>query len=339
MATRVPFIRINGASGGDIVPGLGAALLGVTITDNEGHESDECVIRMVDRPPYNRLPAKGAKFSVAAGWQGGGDTLSGVYAFETFRKSGDPEEGKAFELVCRAADFIDKMKAVESRHYDPENGFPTVGAIYEDLARRAGVPAAIDAEIAAIKVPYRLRWQQSGLDFGTDLADEIGAVMKPQAGRLVVRKAGCGRSVSGSVLPAVTIRADDRYGYEFDIDPRPEHKQVAGPWFDPATGRLKEALQATAAQFSRLALMHPFASEAEAKRAAKEMGRAMNRAAGTGSVEMAGDARAVGGAPANLSGYGAGVDGLDWEVASATHEISPADDGWITQVELQTREV
>lgn len=339
MTVRIPFLEIFAPSGRNIVPGLGGGFLGVTITDNEGFESDECVIRVIDKAPFNIIPPKGTKYRVVAGWQGGGGgTVGGLYSFETYHKSGSPDDGKTIELVCRAADFIDKMKEAGSEHYDEENGHGTVGKIFETLAKKAGISAAIDPELANIKMPYRLRWNQSTIDFAHELATDLGAVVKPQMGKLVVRPRGKGTSASGQTLAPLIINADDKYDYSFDVDPRPQHKEVGSPWFDPAKGKLQTAVEAAKGQFARAALMHPFASEDEAKLAGKAAGKAMNQATGSGSVEMAGDAAAMAGAPALLNGYGGDIDGLSWEVASATHDIAAEADGWITSVELQTRE-
>jgi hypothetical protein len=117
---------------------------------------------------------------------------------------------------------------------------------------------------ADIKIPYRLRWNQSAIDFATDFADEIGAITKPQAGRLVIRKRGAGASASGLTLPAITVHHDPSYAYEFTIEPRPDFKETETPWFDPALGitRLEKAARKAA---SLTTFMHPFASEIEAK--------------------------------------------------------------------------
>jgi phage protein D len=338
MSKLRPFISIVGPAGHNIVPGLGPAFLGITITDQEGEESDECIIRMVDKSPFNIPPAKGTKYIVEAGFSDSGDRIGGIYTYQTFRKSGDPEGGKVFELVCRAADFIDKMKTAESAHYDEENGFGTAGKIFEKLAADAGVAARIDPEIANIKIPYRLRFRQEAFDFAADIADEIGAVIKPQNDLFVVRKRGAGKTASGKSLPSCPLNEQDCYSYDFDIDPRPQHKEIAGPWMDINSGRLKEAVATTSATFSRLMMVHPLPSEEEAKRAAQAAGQSLNQSSGTGSIEAKGSALAQAGAPAPLSGYGPGVDDLQWEIASVEHNVIAEDDGWIMSVELQTRE-
>lgn len=337
MTLRTPIMTIFGPSGTNIIPGLGPAFLGVNITDNEGSESDQCTIIMADVSPWNNPPAKGAKYRVDVRFQGG-PSIGGIYAFENFRKSADPESGKTVEFVCRAADFIDKMKHAGSEHFDEENGFGTAGKIFEHLAKKAGVSARIDPEIAKIKIPYRLRHRQSYGDFASDLADEIGAVWKPQNGLLTVRSRGKGLAVSGNAIPQCIINADDCNGYDFDIDPRSQHKEVVGSWMDVQKGFIDEAIETTKADKSRFMMLHLAASKEEAKLVAKSAGQILNQSSGTGSIEMAGNPYAQPGAEGVLNGFGSGVDTMDWEVKSASHDVSPEEGGWLTSVEVQTKE-
>lgn len=337
MTLRTPIIKIFGPSGTNIVPGLGPAFLRVDVTDNEGGESDSCTIVMSDKSPWNIPPAKGAKYAVDVSFQGG-PSIGGIYAFENFRKSADPESGKTIEIVCRAADFIDKMKQGGSEHYDEENGFGTAGKIFEHLAKKAGVTARIDPEIANIKIPYRLRYRQSPADFASDLADEIGAVWKPQNGLLTVRSRGKGLAVSGNAIPQCIINEEDCNGYDFDIDPRPQHKEVIGSFMDINKGVIEEVIETTKAQSSRAMMLHPLASKDEAQRAAKSAGKILNQSSGTGSIETAGNPYAQPGAEGVLNGFQSGIDAMDWEVKSASHSASSEEGGWLTSVEVQTKE-
>jgi hypothetical protein len=61
MVLRTPIIRIIGPSGFNIIPKLGPAFLGATITDQEGYESDQLVIRAAARTRYLEPPFKGAR--------------------------------------------------------------------------------------------------------------------------------------------------------------------------------------------------------------------------------------------------------------------------------------
>jgi phage protein D len=189
------------------------------------------------------LRSKGTRYQVLAGWLESSVRLMGIYEYQSTTITGDPKDGEEIHITARAVDFIDKAKGGDRRHYDEENGFGTAGKIFDDLASEMGVAAVIPSELRSIRIPYRLRWNQSAIDFATDLADEIGAITKPQAGRLVIRKRGAGASASGLTLPAITVHHDPSYAYEFTIEPRPDFKETETPWFDPALGitRLEKA--------------------------------------------------------------------------------------------------
>ncbi|PHR24367.1 MAG: hypothetical protein COA37_06440 [Hoeflea sp.] len=337
MALRTPIIRIIGPSGFNIIPKLGPAFLGATITDQEGYESDQLVIRAAARAPYLEPPAKGARYQVLAGWLESSVRLIGIYEYQSTTITGDPEDGEEIHITARAADFIDKAKGGDRRHYDEENGFGTAGKIFDDLAKEMGVSAVIPSELRDIKIPYRLRWNQSAIDFATDLADEIGAITKPQAGQLVIRKRGAGASASGLTLPAITVHHDPSYAYEFTIEPRPDFKETETPWFDPALGitKLEKAARGKAASLTTF--MHPFASEIEAKIGGKAVSQQLSRNTGSGFIEMAGNAAVTAGSPIIPMGFGSAVSAIEWEAASVEHEFTP-DPGWITRVDLQAKE-
>jgi phage protein D len=274
---------------------------------------------------------------VLAGWVPSPPRLIGIYEYQSASLSGSPEDGEEMQITARAADFIDKAKGGDRRHYDEEGGFGTAGAIFDDLASEMGVAAVIPPELREIKIPYRLRWNQSAIDFATDLADEIGAITKPQAGRLVIRKRGAGASASGLSLPPVTVHKHPSYAYEFTIEPRPDFKEIETPWFDPSRGitRLEKAERGKAASLT--VFMHPFASETEAKVGSKAVSQQLSRNTGSGFLEMPGNAAVTAGSPIIPVGYGAAVSAIDWEAASVEHEFTP-DPGWTTRVDLQAKE-
>ena len=335
MSVRRPIVTVVGPSGRDLVPFWGTTLLGVTITDQAGYESDEAVLRFT-APPFVP-PAKGTRYTVSAGWARDALAMTGTYTVSRVRFVGDPEQGEMMEVVCRAADFLDKMKASGSKHYDPKNGFGTAGKIFRALAAEAGVPAVIASEIDAIEIPYRLRWNQSLLDFATDLADEVGAIVKPQAGKFVVLARGDGKSGSGKALPQITIQHDPSYAWSVDIEERSSVERTEMAWFDAKAGRMKNEKAETGRKGGRSAGMHPQPSKAEARKGASARAQELSRFTGTASFEGPGRPEAVAGAPLKCSGFGETIDGIEWEAAGITHEIEP-EGGWITTIEAQTKE-
>lgn len=333
-----PVLQVLGPTGADLVPRWGDALLGVTVTDKAGHESDECVIRVAWTPPWSTLPPPGGQYQVLAGWEGEGLTLLGVYTLQRVSRSGDPEKGEQIEITCRAADLADKMKATGSKHYDAESGHGTAGKIFEEGAKEGGMEALVDAEVAGIAVPYRMRWNQSVIDFLTELADDIGAVVKPQGGKLVVTKRGGGASGSGATLPPIRIAYEETYAYSADHEPRGDYKTVKSPWFDPEDGRIAEESFETSAKASTGGLVHPAPTKDEAQRQAGAAADAYQRSSATGSFEKRGDASAVAGAQVICTGFGEGIDEIDWRAATVTQEFDPGADGWVTTVETEVKE-
>ncbi|MGX1100272.1 phage late control D family protein [Amorphus sp. MBR-141] len=332
---RKPVLKVYGASGNDLVPQWGRTLLGVSITDSAGYESDEAVIRFsggLENPP-----PKGAPYVIHVGWNDGAPMI-GRYTVSRFGGGGDPDSGEEMFIVCRAADFVDKMKRTRSKHYDAAGGLGTAGAIFRALAAEAGVPAAIAPELDQIEIPYRLRWNQTALDFGTDLADDIGAVMKPQAGRLVVLKRGAGKAASEAALPPIRVTRGPSFGWDCDIEERRAVKTTEGGWFDPATGKLVQAPFETGRGAGLALPMHPFASRGEAELGARALAQELGRYSGTASFEAPGDPAAVAGAPVEPSGYGPVVDAIAWEASTVMHDVDPAGDGWSMTIECQTRE-
>jgi len=340
---RRPFLRVSGPLvgagdfGGELVERLGTALIGVRLTDQAGYGVDECTIRVRRRTPFRAVPPRGTRYVVQAGWSAEGMAIGGVYTFQRLRILGDPETGQELQLVCRAGDFVDKLKAVDSEHFDAANGHKTYGDVFRTLAKRAGVPARVAQSLAGLPLPngYDLRWQQSAIDYATQLGDQIGGLVKPQGGALVVLERGAGKSASGQALPTIVIPYEEDRRFEVDLEPRHEYAQVGSGWFDGTAGRLQEERHQTRRQFSRLALPHPFGSQPAAKRGAEAAAKESGSYSGTGYFEMRGDPAAVAEAKVQPRGFGPGVDDVPWIADLVVQDIEP-DSGWFTSVETLT---
>lgn len=327
MTLRRPVIQIVGPSGQDLVPSWGAALTNVHITDARGYESDQLVLTFADAPPSWSAPPRGTRYSVSLGWDDQPPQLYGVYTSQRNRYRGSPDEGCAFEVVCRAADMVDKLKTAGVGQYDGQ----TVGDIVGDIANEMGVEAVVAEDIANLVVPYRLRWYQGAGDFLTRLGDDIGAVIKPQAGKLVALKRGAGLSASGKALPVITITYDPLYEFEAEVEPRGQYAKLRGGWIDPATGSRKtKATEGAGAGTAEL--VHPFASEEDLDAALSAARSQQEQQAETATFSGPGDVRAMAEAPVRVSGFGADVDGKDWIAETVDMDIAP-DSGWSMTVQ------
>jgi phage protein D len=329
---RRPIVRVWGPSGRDLAGIWGQSLVSVKVTDNRGYESDTAEIVLRAEPPGWSFPPKGTLYRVELAWADGGPAFVGQYTVQRVGGGGDPGSGTTLRVTCRAADMVDKLKEVGSTHYDQK----TAGDIFKDIASKAGLSAVVAPEIAGIQLPYRLRWQQSAIDFATALGDDVGAMVKAQMGRLVVTKRGEGKSAGGSALPPVEVRYDPNYRFEAEIEPRPQYSEMGGDWYDPAQSERKREKVQPGYSAGRHALMHPYPSQGEAKLGAEAAGREHGRNSGSGSFEMPGNPLAVAEAPVICSGFGADIDGTEWVCSSAEHVVEP-EKGWITTVQVETK--
>lgn len=328
---RRPIVEVRGPSGRNLVPLWGSSLVGVQITDQAGYESDSCTLTFRDCPPNWTAPAKGTKYTVKVGWASSGMAMTGVYTSQPVRFRGDPDGGTFMEVECRAADFVDKLKETASGHYDGK----TVKEIVDDIAGKMGISAVVASEIASIKLPYRLRFRQSAGDFLTRLADDVGAVIKPQAGKLVVLRRGAGQSAGGVALPTITVTYDPLFEFEAEIEPRAAYKEVRGGWIDPKTG-LRRTAKAEGDGAASAEVMHPYASEDDADAGIDSASREQKQKSASATFTMPGQPAAVAEAPVKASGFGADIDGVSWIANGVTHDIVP-DSGWVTTLECSDK--
>ncbi|MCO5083098.1 MAG: hypothetical protein M9955_15765 [Rhizobiaceae bacterium] len=332
---RKPIVQILTPSGADLVGRLGSNLAGVTIVDQAGGESDTMEIRVRVPMPAPAGPAKGMKYAPLVGWELGGMRPSGVYTVQTTSLGGDPDSGYEMTISCRAADFVDKLKEVDSEHFDEM----TAGAIFSRIAARAGTTAIVDPELASIQIPYRLRWKEPAGEFAETLAQELGGTIKVAGGRMAVLKRGAGRAASGAPLPPIRIDFASCHRFDVSIEQRGLFAESDGGWFDFQDGIEKLEQGKGLGSASRYLPVHIFSTQPQAKLAADASGREEGRKSISGSFDVAGNLSATAEAPVICSGFGPDIDGASMVAACVTHEITfDEDGGWITTVEVEAKE-
>jgi len=328
---RRPVLQILDSGGKNILPKLSGYWLKVRWWDKAGKESDGAEIETIGPPSLFGLPTRGQKYTVLAGWADQGPVLQGVYTVQTLQLRGSPEEGERIAITLRAGDMIDKLKAHGSAHHEEGKTF---GDIVRAEAKRVGLPAVVDANLDKIKMPYQLRWQQSPIDFLHELAERVGATIKPAGGKLTVMKRGSGKSAGGQELAPILIRKRRGYSYDCEVEPRPQYGHVAAAWLDPKTGKRKIEKVATGMVGPIDMLPHPYRSQDEAKMAAQS--RAYDRGNDTfsGTFESPGLPHARAEATVMLSGYGFPIDG-GGKAEEVTSEIDVAG-GFKTTVSVKS---
>jgi hypothetical protein len=327
---RRPLLEVRkGGGGANILSGLAGLWLEVKTTDNAGQTSDKATILCVGPPSRVALPKRGDEYEILMGWEDEGLVLQGRFSFQKANASGTPGQGERVSLDFRAADYVDKLKGSGREHYDDK----TFGDLMKSEAKKAGLEAVVDPELAKVKLGYRLRWDQSPIDFLTELGEEVGATVKPAGGKLVAMKRGGGKSGGGSELDPIIIKKRRGFGYDIEIEPRPEMGHIAAAWHDEKSGRRKLAKFETGRQGPYFVMPHPFRSEIEAREAAEALSYERGQNSGSGHFESPGLPHARAEAKVIASGYGTGIDG-EWK-AETVEKVVTSRGGFTTTVNVK----
>lgn len=335
---RKPFLQVIGPDGSDQVVTWGSKLIGVQLIDRAGYESDEAVFKFTRGLPYMAVPAEGTPYTVRVGWSADDVAVTGYYTFQRVHLLGNPRSGQQMHLVCRAGDFIDVLKRVDSEHFDQTNGHKTLGDVFRSLFKATGKAVAVAPEIDSRPIAggYMLRWNQSPIDFATDLADDNGALVKPMGDKMVVMKRDAGQSGSGVNLSTILVRFQPNYEFDVELEPRFQYQEIAVPWFDKEQGRLQTETSKGSGSSSRDGLPHPAPSKDGATTLGEAVGQEWGRFTGQGYFLMPGDPTAVAEAPVKCAGFGSPIDDVDWQASGVTHDVIP-DQGWTTTIEVETK--
>ncbi len=332
---RKPVVKIIGASGRDLFSEWSEhGLTSVSFTDNDGTNADEISFVFAVSPPFQGGPTEGQKYGLEYGWEGGAFRDAGSFTYQSSSLSGDPESGYSMTVTARSSDFIDAEKNAETEHFDDT----TVGEIFSALARKSGKTAIVDARIATIKVPYRLRYNQSTSGFAQDLAEDIGGTLKFANGRMIVSQRNGGTTAGGNSMPEINVAFDATHSFELSMESKGKYRDIEAPYFDEDDGQQKFKAKSSIGTAATFLGIHPAGSADEADMRAAAEGAEMARASLTGSVELDGDETAMAGAPVKLSGFGA-YDQSDLIASSISHEFTFDDGGgWLMTIELGNRE-
>lgn len=326
---RRPLLEVrNVSTGRNILPQLKGLWTEVKTTDNDGKESDTAEITCIYRKGMT-LPTKGEAYDIYMGWADEGLILQGRFTVQKISRNGSPVEGHKLVIQLRAADYVDKLKAEGTQHYDEGTTF---GSLMDGLGKQAGLEVVVPDELRQIKLGYRLRYQQSPVDFASEVAEEFGATVKPAGGKLIVTARGEGKSASGKDLDTITIRYRRSYAYDIEVEPRPAVGNVAAAWQDPDTGKRRYAKEETGMDGPIRVLDHPYRSEAEARQAAKADAREQAFNTGEGYFQSPGLPKARAGATVVASGYGEPIDG-NWKADSVEKTIN-SDAGFDTTINI-----
>lgn len=337
-----PFVSILAANGTDIAAGLGDRLLSVEVHDEAEDKSDRVSITIDDRADFGSgavvaLPVVGMTVEVVMGYRDGASASRGFFFLDDLRASGAPDE---LAVTGRAAAMAKSYRTPRTQSYHQK----TLGEIMQEVAARNGYKAAIDAGLSGIVVRHADQHNESDMAFATRLAGMHDAVAKPVAGRLAVAKRGTGKSITGAVLPVVTVRKSDCESWDFHYSAREEAGEAEGiegaksgasgggvraTWRDVRTG---EAKVVTAGEAPYHDLRYTFHNEAEAVAAVTEKKNSAARGKASFSCTIGGRVDVQAEAKLVLVGFRPYIP-TAWRIKSCSHRVEGG--GYITTIEAE----
>ncbi|MCG7868177.1 MAG: hypothetical protein JAY74_17660 [Candidatus Thiodiazotropha taylori] len=308
----------------DITGRLSDRLISLLVSDEAGIKSDTVSITLDNRDHRVAMPSKGAELQVSLGYQGEGVLFTGRYTVDEVSVSGTPLR---MMIAGKAADMRAGLKERKTRAFSET----TLGDLVATVAADHGMTSKVSDDLASIAVARVDQTNESDIHLLTRLAGDYGAVAKPANGFLLFVKRGQAKSVSGQLIPPVTIKTNQVTSYRFTFADRGKYQSVIAHWHNTATGEREPVSAGAGSPAYTLRGSYPDQTAAQAAAAAKLA--SLQRGEGTGSITLPGDPRLAAEGVVSLSGFMDGVNG-DWLASRVEHSLTET---FSTSVSLEMR--
>lgn len=319
--------------GKEVAAGFYGRLVKATIRDEGGQTADQLTIELDDADNAIVLPPEKAKIEVWMGWKETGIFHMGFYELQQPTLKGSTAAGEFMTLQASAADLKSKLKGKGREHFEEK----TFGEIATTIAKRNGMTAVVDPELAKITIPYRARVDASEIDFLTTLADEHDAVAKPMGDKLVISKRGSGKSAAGTALPPIEIEKRDCEDWEISPEGRSRYGKVKASWIDQKTGKRQTEEAETGLKGPDFTVRDPLPSQELAKAKAQAEARRLTRNTSSGHFGLA-MGRPDAQAEADVIAGASFREGIAGTHRADAVEHSFDENGFKTKVEIKAKE-
>ncbi|WP_425475167.1 phage late control D family protein [Brenneria uluponensis] len=328
-------------------------IMSLSLTDNRGFEADTLEMTLDDADGKIALPERGAKISVALGWENEALISKGWFTVDEISHRGPPDQ---LTISARSADFRDSFNV--KREYSWHN--VTVEYVVSAIASRYGLNAGVSASLATLELDHADQTNESDISFLTRMAEMVGAIATVKNGLLLFIVPGQSVSQSGKPLPAITITRSSGDSHSFRVADRDAYTGVSAYWLDLNFGKTKqtkikrkrktstttkakapassskEGNYLTGTEGNVYVMRQTFKTERTAKRAAAAKWAKLQRGAAEFSITLArGRADLYPELHAIMSGFKSVIDQADWIITRCVHEIGG--NGFTTALEFEVK--
>lgn len=308
----------------DITALIADRLLGLTVTDEAGMQSDSVSIRIDNRDGRVAMPSQGAQLEVYLGYAETGMSRMGLYVVDELSESGPPT---ALTITAKAADMRDTLKEKRTQPWEDM----TLGDLLATVAKRNGYTAKISEALASVPVGHIDQTEESDMHLLTRLAKEHDVVAKPAGGNLLFVPKGEAKSVTGKSMPSVALAQKDIIQWSVSMNGRGKYPSVKSNYHDTETASRTDVVVGEGSPVRVLSTSYP---TAEAARTAAQ-GEYHRQQRGTGKLSVTIEGNASIGAEAKLtiSGNSQASNG-QWSVIRVEHSLTPGE-GYRSEIEAE----
>lgn len=295
----------------DITAAIRRGLIYLRISDEAGINSDKVEIKLDDRDGKIEMPRTGAELEIFLGYKETARIRMGLYIVDEVSVESPPQ---SMIIRAHAADMGKILKAPRTKTW----GETTLGDVVSTVAGEHGLTPRISPELASFQIPYLTQTEESDLHLLTRLAQNHGAVSKPVHGNLLFVAKGESKSVSGQVIPALTLVGKSMTSWQATFADREKFGSVKAKWHNKETAQ-NEFVVAGSGE-PEFSLRHTYDSPELAGANAKSKLERLKRGTGTINITLPGDTRFLAEGKLNLVNVRAGVDG-EWIITRVEHTL------------------
>ena len=289
-------------------------LISIRITDESGIKGDTLDIQLDDEPPIE-WPHHGAELEVLIGFNktthNAGLVRQGLYIVDEIAHSGPPN---TFTLRGKASNLKQSLKQPKTRSWNDI----TLGNLVNIIALEHGISAKVGEPLKDQAMPHVDQTDESDLHMLTRLARDVGAMVKPVAGYLVMVPRGEAKSATGQSLPLITVTADQIKQHHVTQTEARQYDAVIAYWHNTQTAK-RAAVQVGEGRvfISR----HTYADETTARSSAKAKLQQFKRSLLQLSLTLIGNPNLMAEGKINVTGLRDPING-SWVIERVVHQIN-----------------
>ena len=311
----------------DITKIIQQRLISIHITDESGIKGDTLDIQLDDEPPIE-WPRHGAELEVFVGFKKITNDLNnniglvrqGLYIVDEIAHSGPPN---TFTLRGKASNLKQSLKQPKTRSWDDM----TLGDLVNAIAQEHDMSAKVGETLKDYAIAHVDQTDESDLHLLTRLARDVGAMVKPVAGFLVMVPQGEAKSATAQSLPLMTITADQIKQHHVTQAEANQYDAVITYWHDTQTAK-RMAVQIGEGRvfMSR----HTYANKASAVNAATAKLHQFKRSSLQLSLTLIGNPNLMAEGKINVTGLRSPING-SWVIERVVHQIN--DQGFTSRID------